>query len=332
MDGRRDGRGFGSVSTAHVVDETSWPDNNVGQPPVNAVRLSDGRILAWAEYGNPGGVPVLLLADQAGSRLAPGWLLHDSALPSGIRLLAVDRPGTGLSDPVTGSDRNNLARDLSCLIVTLAVGRVAVVAIGAGATDGFVLAASYPAQVAGLSLISPRTERRAPQLRQRLRPPTLRRSPASLLQQLLVAAGERDLREETTWPRALHRLAPAAVATIDQRWRQSDFRAAIAADAAQTSSGRISGRVPPGSLPTADIVDVPVTVWRGAGERPDSFIKAVPSRPGWQVTTVPGPTASLGYWPEILRAAVRSWTETAGDGDGAEPGRDARTNDGNPFR
>ncbi len=315
------------MSTTHPVNENSWLYRHVEQPPVNAVRLSDGRILAWADYGSPGGVPVLLLADRACSRLAPAWLLHDSALPSGIRLLAVDRPGTGLSDPVTISGQNNLPRDLSCLICTLAVGRVAVVAIETGAADGIALTAAYPALVTGLTLVSPRTDRPDQKLRHRLRPLALRGSPPSLLHQLLAAADGRDLRDETTWPRLLNRLAPTAVAAIDKRWQETDFRSAVAADVAQTGPNPTGVRVPPALLQTTR-VDGSVTIWRGAEEPPDPLITMAPSHPGWKVTTVPGPTATLGYWPDILGAAARSWTEQPGES--ADTARNATTNDLDP--
>ncbi|HYN72479.1 MAG TPA: hypothetical protein VES60_08240, partial [Nakamurella sp.] len=63
--------------------------------PHGALRLPDGRAMAWAEYGSARGLPCILIPDAGSSRLAPGWLLHDSALPVHIRLLAMDRPGIG---------------------------------------------------------------------------------------------------------------------------------------------------------------------------------------------------------------------------------------------
>ena len=60
-------------------------------------RLPDGRNLAYAEYGDPSGTPVLLVHGNPGSRLF--WGLHpDSPFRSSLRLIAPDRPGVGLSD------------------------------------------------------------------------------------------------------------------------------------------------------------------------------------------------------------------------------------------
>ena len=40
--------------------------------PHGALRLPDGRAMAWAEYGSARGLPCVLVADTGSSRLAPG--------------------------------------------------------------------------------------------------------------------------------------------------------------------------------------------------------------------------------------------------------------------
>jgi pimeloyl-ACP methyl ester carboxylesterase len=59
--------------------------------------LSDGRILAWYEWGPHAGVPVLFCTGAAMS----GWLGFgsDCLADAGLRLMAVDRPGSGRSHP-----------------------------------------------------------------------------------------------------------------------------------------------------------------------------------------------------------------------------------------
>lgn len=63
----------------------------------HTLRLSDGRRLAYAEYGDPEGEPVVLLHGNPGSRLfygqIPGVPFRD-----GLRLICPDRPGYGQSD------------------------------------------------------------------------------------------------------------------------------------------------------------------------------------------------------------------------------------------
>ena len=65
--------------------------------------LADGRLLGYAFYGPEGGRPVLYLHGTPSSRLEPliiniwGHSLTDLLQQYNIRLIAVDRPGMGLS-------------------------------------------------------------------------------------------------------------------------------------------------------------------------------------------------------------------------------------------
>src|SRR6476469_6470497 len=61
------------------------------------MQLSDGRRLVWSEWGPGNGLLVLFCTGAAMS----GWLgFGVSALEAlNLRLLAIDRPGLGLSDP-----------------------------------------------------------------------------------------------------------------------------------------------------------------------------------------------------------------------------------------
>src|SRR6195952_6030817 len=102
-------------------EDTFLPE--VERPAHGAIRVPDGRTVAWAEYGSARGVPCILVPDVGSSRLAPAWLLHDSALPSAVRLLALDRPGTGASDPIGPGGREGPAADLRRLVDTPAGGR-----------------------------------------------------------------------------------------------------------------------------------------------------------------------------------------------------------------
>ena len=57
------------------------------------ITLADGRTLAYCEWGNPTGSPVLLVHGAPGSRLlCPD---EDATAGAGVRLLTVDRPGYG---------------------------------------------------------------------------------------------------------------------------------------------------------------------------------------------------------------------------------------------
>ena len=63
---------------------------------LESVKLSDGRSLSFARFGDPSGKPVFYFHGFPGSRLEP-QSNHDAFLKAGIQLLALDRPGIGHS-------------------------------------------------------------------------------------------------------------------------------------------------------------------------------------------------------------------------------------------
>lgn len=60
-------------------------------------RLADGRLLGYAEFGEPTGCPVFYFHGLPGSRLEAAFL-EAPARRLGLRIIAPDRPGFGLSD------------------------------------------------------------------------------------------------------------------------------------------------------------------------------------------------------------------------------------------
>jgi pimeloyl-ACP methyl ester carboxylesterase len=63
----------------------------------NIFILSDGKKLCYAEYGNPDGIPVMLLHGNPGARISWG-LYPESPYLKNIRIIAPDRPGYGRTD------------------------------------------------------------------------------------------------------------------------------------------------------------------------------------------------------------------------------------------
>src|SRR5689334_1291811 len=76
------------------------------------IRLRDGRTLGYAEYGAPEGLTVIYAHGGLSCRLdvASG---AQAAQHAKIRLLAVDRPGIGLSDPKPGRTVVDWAADIA---------------------------------------------------------------------------------------------------------------------------------------------------------------------------------------------------------------------------
>jgi pimeloyl-ACP methyl ester carboxylesterase len=101
--------------------------------------LSDGRSLSWAEYGDPDGQPLVVLHGTPGSRLQVQGL-HAAATRAGVRVIAPERPGYGLSNPVPTLTFRSYVEDLRQLLAELGVDRVVLCGVSGG--GGFALAAA----------------------------------------------------------------------------------------------------------------------------------------------------------------------------------------------
>lgn len=285
-----------------------------------ALRLPDGRAMAWSEYGSARGLPCILVPDTGSSRLAPGWLLHDSALPAAIRLLAVDRPGIGVSDPIGFGGTEQPAEDLRRMVETLAVGRVAVIGIGQGADDALAFAARYPALVTSVAAVSVRLPGDVSGRRGVLHPFARRHAKSwtgPLASWISTAGKDADLTEASTWSRMLERLDVMSAEVLGDRWQEADFREAVAADSAQinpawTAPSRPSG--PAQWVLDPESVRVPVQMWHGKHET-GTTLAAVQAfaadRPGWSVRAAAGSSAILGAWTGILGGAAQSFPGVA---------------------
>lgn len=67
-----------------------------------SLMLSSGKRLGYACYGCDNGIPAFYFHGLPGSR-REGQLLHDACVAHGVRLVAPERPGYGLSEPVAGN-------------------------------------------------------------------------------------------------------------------------------------------------------------------------------------------------------------------------------------
>ncbi|CRZ13626.1 alpha/beta fold hydrolase [Mycolicibacterium neworleansense] len=111
----------------------------------------DGRRIAYAAYGPDSGVPALFIAGAGcGRRMTFGQRGLDEY---GIRLISVDRPGIGGSDPDPGKDFDTVAADFAAVIDAVAGCPVPVVANSQGAPFGLALART--GRASGLVLASP---------------------------------------------------------------------------------------------------------------------------------------------------------------------------------
>jgi pimeloyl-ACP methyl ester carboxylesterase len=119
----------------------------------NTVRLSDGRALGYAEYGDRGGRPVFYFHGTPGSRLV-GAPSHEIAGGLGVWLIAPDRPGFGLSDFQPGRRYLDWPADVSELADNLGIQRFAVLGVSGGAPHVAAVAHEKPERVTGAAIVS----------------------------------------------------------------------------------------------------------------------------------------------------------------------------------
>jgi pimeloyl-ACP methyl ester carboxylesterase len=95
------------------------------------LKLSDGRRLGYAQYGQPDGEPIVYFHGHPGSRLEAS-LAHKAAAASSFRVVALDRPGYGLSDFQPGRAIIDWPSDVAQAADALGIDRFSV----AGASGG----------------------------------------------------------------------------------------------------------------------------------------------------------------------------------------------------
>jgi len=118
------------------------------------VRLRDGRVLAYEEYGISTGFPVLSFHGGLSSRLdaAPA---HEAAVAKGIRLISPDRPGMGLSTYQHGRRLTDWPADVAQLTDALGIERFAVMGWSAGGPYAAVCAAKMDGRVTAAAFDAP---------------------------------------------------------------------------------------------------------------------------------------------------------------------------------
>ncbi len=121
--------------------------------PQGDVRLRDGRRLAYAEYGDPNGRPVLFFHGTPGSRL---FHHPDESIAAAVRarIIAIDRPGFGRSDFKPGRQILDWPDDVLQLADALHLTRFAVLGYSGGGAYAVACALSIPDRLTGIGVVS----------------------------------------------------------------------------------------------------------------------------------------------------------------------------------
>ena len=117
------------------------------------MRLRDGRVLGYAEYGNPECAAVLYVHGHPDSRLE-ARLLAQQAAAQGVRLVAADRPGIGLSACQPHRRMTDWPQDVADLAGHLDISRFAVLGMSAGAPYALACACAMPDRVTACGVVS----------------------------------------------------------------------------------------------------------------------------------------------------------------------------------
>ncbi|MFQ5588968.1 MAG: alpha/beta fold hydrolase [Nitrospiria bacterium] len=115
--------------------------------------LPDGRRLAYREYGDPWGKPLIHCHSIMGSRLEVAIDGDAHAKSRGIRLIVPDRPGIGFSDPCEEISFMHWARDLKALADVLRLDCFDLTGYSIGGPYALAAAFSMPERVKRLSLV-----------------------------------------------------------------------------------------------------------------------------------------------------------------------------------
>jgi pimeloyl-ACP methyl ester carboxylesterase len=110
--------------------------------------------LGYAERGVSAGSPVLDFHGNPGSRLS-FWGGDDVIRSSGVRLISVDRPGIGLSDPRPHRSVRDWSADVLQLAAVLGLERFAVLGHSVGGAYAAACAHDLPERVSAAALVSP---------------------------------------------------------------------------------------------------------------------------------------------------------------------------------
>jgi len=234
---------------------------------VDRIPLDDDRHVAYAEYGDPTGLPVVFLHGTPGSHRL-GRLFHAAARRESVRLLAVDRPGYGQSSPWPERDLTDTGAFVRPVLDDAGVSRAGVVGFSGGGPHALALAATHADRVTAVDIVSgatpPTHPPRAPPIQRLLErvattAPTLLRglirgqawladhvSPTVVVSQYTSSAGRAALPDEV-----LALVARDFVDGVSPSGRGA------------TTEFRLLGDSWPFSL---DSVDAPVRLWHGADD------------------------------------------------------------------
>jgi pimeloyl-ACP methyl ester carboxylesterase len=121
--------------------------------PALSLTLKDGRRLSYLDLG-AGGAPAVFHFHGHGSSRVESLMLDAAARRLGMRVIGLDRPGIGYSDPQHGDRLRNWPHDVAQVADMLGIDTFAVQGMSAGGPYALACAYEYPERVTACSLVS----------------------------------------------------------------------------------------------------------------------------------------------------------------------------------
>lgn len=122
-------------------------------PTEQKFKLKDGRVLGFAEYGDPNGKPVLEFHGWPSSRLE-AWTYDEPGKKVGARVIGIDRPGFGLSTFKKGYRIVDWPRDVVDFADGLGLDKFAVAGISSGSPYALACAYLIPERLTACAVVS----------------------------------------------------------------------------------------------------------------------------------------------------------------------------------
>jgi pimeloyl-ACP methyl ester carboxylesterase len=284
--------------------------------------LNDGRFVWYLDEGPDDGTPVVFCHGSPSSRLAA--VDHIArAVERGGRIIALDRPGLGRSDPEPGRSLAGWAGDVAELFNALRVARFRVLAVSGGGPYALALAWALPDRVERVALLSSPGSfdipgamdgmARAHRMTWRL----ARWSPRALnwlLARQATALRDDPERFEQAIVDSMHGADREALEALGAEERRRFITAPLAEALARGTRGAVEDlralRAPWGF--GVQSIEVPVHLWHGEDD------DATPRQMGgWLAAMIPGAQARIlpgeGHTSTILRYADEAFDVLLGD-------------------
>ena len=118
----------------------------------NIVQLGNGAVVAFQEYGDPNGVPVIFCHGWPSS-CTMAQLTDEPARELGVRIISPDRPGISKSSLQPDRKLADWPRVIEGVLDHLGIGEFRLLAISGGAPYAYATAATMPGRVRAITIV-----------------------------------------------------------------------------------------------------------------------------------------------------------------------------------